>query len=76
MGAFEDRLHTLLLPIVEKAIASFHPYLATITEDDPLTQTGRQNPALIMINSAFWDTARWVREDMRFGRDLDAGLNS
>lgn len=28
-----------------------------------------------MLNSAFWDTARWVREDMRYGRDLDAGLS-
>ncbi|KAJ9126888.1 hypothetical protein QFC24_001924 [Naganishia onofrii] len=80
MGTFEDRLHTLLLPIVDKAIESFHPtppqaFTAPTGRDEP-PQARRRNPALIMLNSAFWDTARWVREDMRFGRKTDDGLSS
>ncbi|KAJ9106415.1 hypothetical protein QFC21_001561 [Naganishia friedmannii] len=75
-GTFEDRLHTLLLPIVDKAIVSHHHPDLAITGAVSNTEKGRKAPALIMLNSAFWDTARWVREDMRFGRDTDGALSS
>ncbi|KAJ9094708.1 hypothetical protein QFC21_005865 [Naganishia friedmannii] len=58
-GTFEDRLQALVHPIVHNAMRALQP---------------TSEPDLVMLNSALWDTARWVREDMRFARDLDAGL--
>ncbi|KAI5449323.1 hypothetical protein NCC49_004825 [Naganishia albida] len=60
-GTYEARLHTLLHPVVQRAITALQPHSPSVD--------------LVMLNSAFWDTARWISEDMRFGRDLDAGLS-
>ncbi|KAH8083497.1 hypothetical protein HD553DRAFT_350493 [Filobasidium floriforme] len=75
------RVDRLLRPVVKSIMASIARNASNPKSNvvGPVTtdlRQGRQAPDLIQVNTALWDTARWLRLDLENDRSTIDGLSS
>lgn len=59
----------------EKGLPYILDYRVSYLAKGTMQRTGRGEPDLVLVGSALWDSARWMREDLANNVDSDSGLS-